>query len=195
MNYTNGSIVQTYNVLAGRVVQLPCFYDMQEPVDGFRAVVFATPVIGTIQQGETTQGNFVNQNGPSFFAGITGSVDIALEFDLTPLMQNNSLSFARSIMASFTHAVTWSSQNINTPSASLLLDSGAQLFLNDSDQNTYYDSTATNAVIAFEKRNTTIAMDFVSAIPKFAVTVQNEAIQAGTQCVIQVANFPLRPHG
>lgn len=108
MNYPSGTIVQNYNVSAGRVIQLPCFMDQQTPPDDFRALIFATP---TIQAGAAP----INQIGPDFASG----ADCAIQFDLTQLLQQNALSRARSIVVS--------AQCNESDPLFLLFDSGLQL--------------------------------------------------------------------
>lgn len=167
MNYPADTLVQNYNVAAGRVIQLPCFLDQPEPPDGFRAVVFATP---TIQTGIPP----INQTGPDF-AGLN---DAAILFDLTQLIQQNALSRARSILVQ-TNAVSPAPVAAGAGmGVDLMLDSGLVIPL---------------AGVSNTSESATLA-DFVSANPIFALhanKVWMENIVGTIQFSVCVANFKL----
>ena len=166
MNYPSGTIVQNYNVAAGRVIQLPCFMDQQEPPDGFRAIVFATPEISVDNP------TAPNQVGPAFAAGAPGAV----QFDLTQLIQQNQLSRARSIL------VTSVVSGTAAGGAFLLLDSG--LMINLAGDSSAASSTGNNG---------SMVGDFISANPIFSLLVTKSGMTPGLdwQFTIAVANFKL----
>lgn len=94
MNYPNGCIIQTYNVSSGQVIQAPCFFDQDEPPEGFRSVIFGGVTIST---NEIDWPRSPNQVGPAFAIGSPAAVD----FNLTGLINANFLSRVRSISAQF----------------------------------------------------------------------------------------------
>lgn len=148
MNYPSNTIVQNYNVNAGRVIQLPCFMDQPEPPDGFRAIVFATPSIFV--------GAIPNQIGPEF----APSVPCAIQFDLTQLLQQNALSRVRSIMINTN--VTYDISD--SDSIYLVFDSGLQVpimpNLGNAANGTGSSSTPSDSCVV---------CDFLSASPIFAL--------------------------
>lgn len=94
MIYPNGCIIQTYNVSSGQVIQAPCFFDQDEPPEGFRSVIFGGVTIST---DEINFPRSPNQTGPAFVIGKPAAVD----FNLTSLINANLLSRVRSITVQF----------------------------------------------------------------------------------------------
>lgn len=188
MNYPVGTLVQSYNVAAGRVIQLPCFLDQPEPPDGFRAVIFSQP-----QMNPTTGGVLappVNQTGPNFRSGVSA----AINFDLTQLTQNNVLSRARSIVVT-TEVLTnanVTAQGQGLMSSDLLFDSG--FTVPTFPWMSMGDSTATTANFASNMQGHVVA-DFLSATPIFSLLMSanftNTQIPLGY--TVTVTNFKLSP--
>jgi hypothetical protein len=169
MNFPDGTIIQNYNVNAGRVIQLPCFMDQPEPPDGFRAVVFATPTIAV-------GGPYINQTGPDFDSSLPG----AIQFDLTQLMQQNALSRARSIMIQSTAAMGAATTGFggNPITLDLVFDSG--LYIPVAPPPCYSEAV--------------VCADFISANPIFALLASSEfmGVISFADFTVTVANFNLR---
>lgn len=171
MNYPPGTIVQNYSVAAGRVIQLPCFADQDQPPDGFRAVVFATP--------EINSGVIVNQTGPEFQNG----EPCAIQFDLTQLIQQAALSRVRSIAVS-THLGEYTSEGL---SMFLMLDSGMQIPIAP------VNGPVSGSVSGLAG-DAYICTDFLSQNPVFGLFAAN-GIDNVPQFTVTVANFKLAPLG
>lgn len=167
MNYPFSTIVQNYNVSAGRLAQLPCFMDQPEPPDGFRIVTFATPGI--------LSGVLPNQNGPQFNAGNP----CALQFDLTQLIQQATLSRARSIVVQTNVFPDNSSQSIY-----LSFDSGINIPVMP-DINGYSQAAGYAAA-----GDACVCCDFLSASPIFGL-LAIFGTQWSPQFTVSVANFRL----
>lgn len=172
MNYPSGTVVQNYNVSAGRVIQLPCFADQMQPPDGFRAVVFATPIIGGASP-------YVNQTGPAFASGQPA----AIQFDLTQLIQQAALSRARSIYVQCQSVMegATTAPGSKVISYDVMLDSGLMI----------------PCVPGLLQSDAFIVADFISANPIFGLFATAGATDLGmtAQFTVAVANFKLSAAG
>lgn len=172
MNFLSGTIIQNYSVSAGRLAQLPCFMDQPEPPDGFRIITFATPTING--------GIWPNQVGPEFQV----DTPCALQFDLTQLIQQGTLSRARSILVN----TNISGSSNASQSIYLSFDSGVNIPLMP-NLNGY---ASTNGI--FAASDASICCDFLAASPIFALYA-TEGTEWSPQFTISVANFRMGVFG
>lgn len=171
MNYPTGTIVQNYNVAAGRLIQLPCFGDQDEPPEGFRAMVLGSFAFGN---------NYPNQSGPNFVPNQAAAV----QFDLTTVLNNFQMSKIRSM------AVMLQCAGMNSGiQAYALLNSGWQVPIGNRNIS-YYDGTQNEAI----STDSLAVFDFLSAEPIFGIYMPftpNSDPYAGPFGTLVVANFKL----
>lgn len=170
MNYPVGTIVQNYLVATGRVIQLPCFFDQEEPSDGFRAIVFDSFNLGG--------GDSPNQLGPPF---TDNTQPCAVMFDFSALVPSQ-MSRVRSVALTMYCGAPTGGVNTSS-SARLLLDSGFAVPI--SRTIAPYDGSG----ITFIGTDSFTVCDFITAVPQLAVWSPSPAV--GYTGVLTVANFAL----